>query len=166
MKPAAVRGQYMKGIVLSATMSPGVRVADLPISAVVSERCPLSDTANEEHNAMSKYVKTCYRRPRQRLATFRRAAGEHDRPDANRTLRCGRSCAARISTSWWSRTAWPPGQPRDALGAAVRGLAGTAAICWGQRRHRQLGQGDHQTGPGHEVRPLRLSVAASWTASS
>jgi large subunit ribosomal protein L1 len=27
LKPAAVRGQYIKGIVLSATMSPGVRVA-------------------------------------------------------------------------------------------------------------------------------------------
>ena len=27
LKPAAVRGQYLKGIVLSATMSPGVRVA-------------------------------------------------------------------------------------------------------------------------------------------
>jgi large subunit ribosomal protein L1 len=27
LKPAAVRGQYVKGIVLSATMSPGVRVA-------------------------------------------------------------------------------------------------------------------------------------------
>ena len=27
MKPAAVRGQYLKGIVISATMSPGVRVA-------------------------------------------------------------------------------------------------------------------------------------------
>ena len=27
MKPAAVKGQYVKGIAISATMSPGVRVA-------------------------------------------------------------------------------------------------------------------------------------------
>jgi len=27
LKPAAVRGQYVKGIVISATMSPSVRVA-------------------------------------------------------------------------------------------------------------------------------------------
>jgi large subunit ribosomal protein L1 len=27
LKPAAVRGQYIKGITISATMSPGVRIA-------------------------------------------------------------------------------------------------------------------------------------------
>ena len=27
LKPAAIRGQYIKGIVVSATMSPGVRIA-------------------------------------------------------------------------------------------------------------------------------------------
>jgi large subunit ribosomal protein L1 len=27
MKPAAVRGQYMRGVAISATMAPGIRVA-------------------------------------------------------------------------------------------------------------------------------------------
>ena len=49
-----------------------------------------------------------------------------------RTAGCGRSCEARTSSCWWSRTAW---RARAAEGTPLAplfdGLDGTAAICWG-----------------------------------
>ena len=107
---------------------------------------------------MSKYVKNLIT---EHLADAldgrqRRPAGEHGRPERQRQLpAAGGAAQARTSRSWWSRTAWRPGDGRDAAGADVRGLSGAGGRVLGQRGHRQPGQGDYAARQRRQVQAVR-----------